>query len=188
MSKKVLCVSKTDMRNVLKLGLDIENILTYSLFIDRKNAENNRNWKQIIPYMVFRKADGTILTYEKSKKSSEKRLHGFLSIGIGGHVNPCDYSVIYGAVREVKEEIGIDLSPQFFLDNLDNYSVIDIKGGVSAYHTGFCFIVDVEWFDPEKIKFSREVESIEWLTIQELNARKDILESWSNYILEMMQK
>ena len=37
MSEKVLCVSKTDMRNTLKLGLDIENILTYSLFIDRKS-------------------------------------------------------------------------------------------------------------------------------------------------------
>jgi len=37
MSEKVLCVSKTDMRNALKLGLDIENILTYSLFIDIKS-------------------------------------------------------------------------------------------------------------------------------------------------------
>lgn len=58
------------------------------LWHPRAIAESDPRLKQWIPYTLVQRADGSIASYRR--KGSEARLHGFLSVGIGGHINPTD--------------------------------------------------------------------------------------------------
>jgi len=152
-----------------------------------KGVETDRNYLQIIPYFVFIK-DGKVLTYKKNKKGGESRLHGFYSVGIGGHVNPKDgkgmRAVREAARRECHEEIGV--YPGYTASNInnDNFIIIDIKGNAADYHVGYCQVI-TDWF-PEKMTLSSEVESVEWLSLNELKERN--LEEWSNYLLPLLER
>lgn len=57
-------------------------------FADRATAEDEPAWKQVIPYCVIRRP-GQVFCVQRKSTQTEARLHGLLSIGIGGHVNPC---------------------------------------------------------------------------------------------------
>src|SRR5688572_9668213 len=67
----------------------IARIRRHGFFVERRAAEQNSAWKQIIPYVVVRRGE-SILLLERKKKQGEVRLHGKLSIGVGGHINPVD--------------------------------------------------------------------------------------------------
>lgn len=68
-------------------------------FVPRKLAEDTPAWKQWIPYCVLRASGGPnggakeqrgVLCVRRSRGQSEARLHGLWSIGLGGHIEPCD--------------------------------------------------------------------------------------------------
>ena len=52
-------------------------------FADRAKAEQEPQWKQIVPYCVVRRG-AAVLCVQRKRTQSESRLHGLLSIGIGG--------------------------------------------------------------------------------------------------------
>jgi hypothetical protein len=83
-------------------------------FMDRDAAEGDPNFKQLIPYMVIRHGS-QFLAYTRGKKGSETRLHALKSIGVGGHVEPCDGpardALQWGMMRELREELGIEAPP-----------------------------------------------------------------------------
>ncbi|MEG1686418.1 MAG: hypothetical protein RR276_00900, partial [Angelakisella sp.] len=56
-------------------------------FIPRPEAENDPTRKQIIPYVVLCRGSEVFAT-RRLNKGGEARLHGLLSLGIGGHINP----------------------------------------------------------------------------------------------------
>src|SRR5262245_54170535 len=56
-------------------------------FMPRSEAEENPDFKQIIPYVSIRHKDRW-LHYIRGKASGEKRLVAKGSIGVGGHINP----------------------------------------------------------------------------------------------------
>lgn len=58
------------------------------VWLKRSHAESDPDFKQWIPYVLVRRADGAVGTYER--RGSEKRLSERWSIGIGGHVNRVD--------------------------------------------------------------------------------------------------
>ena len=78
-------------------------------FCRRFAAETSEDVKQIIPYVVFR--SGTKVYVYQRKGGGEGRLEGQWSVGIGGHINPCDghwggERVLKAAAkREVEEEL-----------------------------------------------------------------------------------
>ena len=55
----------------------------------RPEMEEDPSYRQIIPYVVLTRGD-EVLVLRRLKKGGEKRLHGLLSIGVGGHINPVD--------------------------------------------------------------------------------------------------
>lgn len=70
-----------------KNDIDIKDLVekhTFS-FVERDLAEQDNSKKQIIPYIVVKDSNGRFFTYKR--KGKEKRLHGFFSIGAGGHVD-----------------------------------------------------------------------------------------------------
>lgn len=65
----------------------LERFASCGRFVPRAEAEHEPAWKQLIPYCVLRRP-GAVFCVERRPAQGERRLHGKLSIGIGGHVNP----------------------------------------------------------------------------------------------------
>lgn len=81
------------------------------VWIHRAAAECTPALKQLIPYVVVKRSGGGIACYRRH--CSEDRLHGFYSVGIGGHINEEDRGGPNGTVceavktclnREISEE------------------------------------------------------------------------------------
>jgi predicted NUDIX family phosphoesterase len=85
-------------------------------FLDREAAEQNEEWRQIIPYVLVTNQAGEHLVATRSKKQGENRLWGKHTLGVGGHINPQDEiwkppllpTISRAAIREYKEETGWD--------------------------------------------------------------------------------
>lgn len=73
----------------------LERAYAAGRFVERELAERTPAWKQWIPYCMLRcvNRDGTIeglFSVQRTKGQSEARLHGLLSLGLGGHIEPQD--------------------------------------------------------------------------------------------------
>ncbi len=162
--------------------LDI--IVNHHEFIDRPAAEEDPSYKQIIPYVVLTQK-GRVFTTRRLNKGGESRLHGKLSIGIGGHINPVDETdrrsvLMKGLERELEEEVYIqhrgELVPQGFINDDGN--------GVGAVHLGLCFSMEVEGEVSVK-----ETEKLSggWMSLQELRWEFDNMETWSQIALAVAE-
>ena len=162
--------------------LDI--IINEHEFIDRPAAEEDPSYKQIIPYVVLTRK-GLVFATRRLNKGGESRLHGKVSIGIGGHINPVDETdrrsvLMKGLEREVDEEVYIqrrgELVPQGFINDDGN--------GVGAVHLGLCFSMEVEGEVSVK-----ETEKLSggWMSLQELRGEFDNMETWSQIALAVAE-
>ena len=162
--------------------LDI--IINEHEFIDRPAAEEDPSYKQIIPYVVLTRK-GLVFATRRLNKGGESRLHGKVSIGIGGHINPVDETdrrsvLMKGLERELDEEVYIrrrgELVPQGFINDDGN--------GVGAVHLGLCFSMEVEGEVSVK-----ETEKLSggWMSLQELRGEFDNMETWSQIALAMAE-
>lgn len=69
------------------------SVLTETYFLRRNWCEENKDWVQLLPYIVFyKRVNGRlkIFVYQRGKGVGESRLAGNYSIGVGGHINPQD--------------------------------------------------------------------------------------------------
>lgn len=162
--------------------LDI--IVNHHEFMDRPAAEEDPSYKQIIPYVVLTQK-GRVFSTRRLNKGGESRLHGKLSIGIGGHINPVDETdrrsvLMKGLERELEEEVYIqhrgELVPQGFINDDGN--------GVGAVHLGLCFSMEVEG---EVLVKETEKLSGAWLSLQELKEEYDNMETWSQIALAVAE-
>ena len=64
-------------------------IRSRGFFLERRHAELDAGFKQVIPYTLVVHGD-EVLLLTRLGKGGEARLHGKLSIGVGGHINPVD--------------------------------------------------------------------------------------------------
>ena len=77
------------------INLEIEKYLpavtsaSEILYVNRKEAEGDKRYKQLIPYVLVI-CDDKILRYRRGKGGQETRLHGLYSVGIGGHISEED--------------------------------------------------------------------------------------------------
>ncbi len=162
--------------------LDI--IINEHEFIDRPAAEEDPSYKQIIPYVVL-KQKGRVFSTRRLNKGGESRLHGKLSIGIGGHINPVDETdrrsvLMKGLERELEEEVYIqrrgELVPRGFINDDGN--------GVGAVHLGLCFSMEVE--GEVSVKETEKLSG-SWLSLQELRSEYDNMETWSQIALAVAE-
>ncbi|MEZ5963510.1 MAG: hypothetical protein R3F56_06660 [Planctomycetota bacterium] len=81
----------------------------------REVAERTPAWKQPIPYcMLVRR--GEVFCVERLPRQGEARLHGKLSVGLGGHVEAADLDPEEGPIltalrRELAEEVRLPPAP-----------------------------------------------------------------------------
>ncbi len=102
------------------LSLDVEKYLrvvtgsAHVLYMNRSDAEQDRRYKQLIPYVLII-CHGKILRYRRGRGGQETRLHGLYSVGIGGHISEEDHELFSsglgyqeGMRRELMEEVAIE--------------------------------------------------------------------------------
>lgn len=158
-------------------------------FVERREAERSPEWKQVIPYCLVR-SGGSWLLLERLKAQSEARLHGLLSLGVGGHINPCDVAgpsdlIAAGAWRELEEEIGV-YNPDGALSLQPLGLLNDDSNEVGAVHVGLVFGLDAG--EPAPRIREREKMKGSWTPLAELEKLcqdSGRFESWTAEILRV---
>lgn len=151
-------------------------------FRPRPEMEMDPAYKQIIPYvLVTRGAEAFVM--QRLKRGGEQRLHGLLSLGVGGHINPVDEAggsaLTAGLRREVDEEVALEraasLTPLGVINN--------DRDEVGRVHLGFLFRLEAEG-----AVTVRETEKLSgsFMPIAALPALRDKMEGWSQIALEVL--
>ncbi|MEM7698827.1 MAG: hypothetical protein AAF236_10520 [Verrucomicrobiota bacterium] len=152
----------------------------HNFFMSRDEAEDDPSHKQIIPYAIF-SYGGRYLHYVRGGKSGEKRLAAKGSIGIGGHINDSDFEAASldrdtyhtGINREIEEELKIDGSFEHRIVALIN----DDSNEVGQVHLGVVHLVEL---DTDQVEANESaIESLQFLSLEQLHECYDTLESWS---------
>ncbi len=161
----------------------LDCILEKGFFVERKEAETEPAWKQCIPYCLLLHEE-QVLLLERLSAQTEARLHGLLSIGIGGHINPCDLwgpsnLVENAALREIQEEASAELAEplQFF------GFVNDDQTEVGAVHLGIVLICRTKF--PAQVKETKKMRG--WLEplvkVKKMCDSSPLFETWSSAVL-----
>jgi predicted NUDIX family phosphoesterase len=121
--ERVLCFERKLLEELgvfQGLSLEVEKYLpvvtsvSKLVYLNRSDAEQDRRYKQLIPYVLLICND-KILRYRRGRRGQETRLHGLFSVGIGGHISEEDHGLFSnnrgyqeGMRRELMEEVAID--------------------------------------------------------------------------------
>lgn len=155
-------------------------------FIPRPQAERDPSFKQLIPYVIMA-CEGRFLTYVRGKRAGETRLVGNRSIGIGGHINPVDWTLFSAdfyrtyceaVEREVNEEVCVEAHHADHVVALLN----DDSNEVGQVHLGIvhCWVLDA----PSVTKREQMITQMDFLTVEQLQAVRDTMETWSQLCLD----
>jgi len=162
-----------------------------NFFIPRSQAESDPAFKQIIPYalIVFQ---NSVLHYVRGKKGGEQRLVAKGSIGIGGHMGEVADKFLWhstdeetyraGVEREVKEEIKIDASFEDRIVALLN----DDSTEVGRVHLGIVHVFKLT--EPRVEKREAMITGLTFLAKNELLARRETMETWSQICLDSLDR
>jgi predicted NUDIX family phosphoesterase len=164
-----------------------------NFFLPRAKAEDDPTHKQIIPYVLLTCGD-KVLHYVRGKKAGEQRLAAKGSIGIGGHMNDSDDSLFAfqtasneaayraGVEREITEEIKIDSPFEDRIVALLN----DDTTEVGRVHLGIVHVFKLA--EPKVEKRETMITNLAFLGKEELLARRDSLETWSQLCLDSLER
>ena len=159
-------------------------------FIPRPQAENDPSFKQLIPYVIMT-CQGKYLSYVRGKKAGEKRLVAKRSLGIGGHINPVDWTLftadpyktyLEAVQREVTEEVTVETKYQDKVIALLN----DDSNDVGQVHLGIVHLWTLD--EPKVERREQMITQMDFMTILELQQVKDTMETWSQICLDGLTK
>ncbi|MCC4721595.1 NUDIX domain-containing protein [Salinicoccus sp. RF5] len=151
----------------------------------RGDMEEDPAYKQLVGYVIITSDNGKTLVYKRLNGGGEARLHGMLSIGVGGHMNDVpdasgiEEKLYINAGRELSEEVGLS---QEQLEDIEIVGLInDDDNEVGRVHIGVVFKVTVEEADVA----SHEEDTLEliWEKDDQL-AERSPYESWSELIIK----
>lgn len=160
-----------------------------NFFTPRSAAETDPNLKQIIPYAIL-VSGGKALRYKRGKKSGEQRLVAKGSIGIGGHMNDHDEGLfaldrnayLAGVQREIDEELIVERP----LSNRVVALINDDSNEVGQVHLGVVHLLELA--KPSAEKRESMILGIEFLTPEQLRAEQETLETWSQILVDSLEK
>lgn len=167
------------LRGIDELDLQayMDVIQNQCLFLSRPEMENNFNYKQIIPYLIFKYQDKYFLM-QRGGEASESRLRSKFSLGIGGHIREDDMqgnSIFDWAKREFAEEV--DYKGKLNVSMLGILN--DDSNDVGKVHLGLVMLLTG---DSDQIKVKSELKSGELLTVDECNLFEAQMENWSKLV------
>lgn len=158
----------------------------------RAVLEETEAFRQIIPYVVLRVGD-RLVHYTRTPSGGENRLHGRVSVGLGGHIDFSDVirrgegvdlkaTLDAAAAREVEEELGmVDCADREWIGVL-----IDNGSPVSRVHLGVVALWTLR--TPPAGATEDAIGEVGLGTIDALLAGKARLEDWSTILLEALQQ
>ena len=152
----------------------------HGAFRDRAAMESDRDFKQIIPYLVLRDGSRYFLM-QRTRAGADARLHDLFSIGVGGHLNPGDRDLAGGLAREWREELVAEFLPGFRFVGLLN----DDTTEVGSVHLGAVFAADAVG----RAVVVRETVKLRGSFVQpaEVRAVAARLESWSAIVFDHLE-
>jgi len=170
-----------------------ERIRQRGFFLERRWAERDAAFKQIIPYTLVTCAD-RVLLLRRLVRGGEARLHGKLSVGVGGHINPVDGGeadagggadlLAAGCRRELEEELAIGSPYELTTVGVINDDATD----VGAVHFG---LVNVARCERPEVSI-RETDALEGQFVSRVElaetvaAERHRFETWSALILDRL--
>ena len=174
-----------DVQHYLPALLAREN----NFFTPRPPAETNPSLKQIIPYVLL-VHNGRVLHYVRGKKAGEQRLAAKGSIGIGGHMNDGDEGLftldeaayLAGVQREVNEELNVQTEFTNRIVALLN----DDTNPVGQVHLGVVHVFELA--TDQVTKREQMITNLQFLTREELIARRENLETWSQICVDNLDR
>ena len=155
------------------------------LYLNRSEAELDKNFKQLIPYVLILCND-KILRYRRGKGGGEKRLHGLYSVGIGGHISEEDTGTTdgpgyyEGMRRELMEEIALEKADEAAVGLINDDST-----EVGAVHFGVVHIMATN--DESILSQDSGIAEPEFVSIPEALKDLSVYESWSRFCLESLE-
>jgi predicted NUDIX family phosphoesterase len=160
-----------------------------NVFLARPKAEIDSAYKQIIPYALIA-FENKVAYYVRGKNAGEQRLVAKGSIGIGGHMNETDESLFAlaeaayraGVEREVNEEIKIESPFEDRIVALLN----DDSTEVGRVHLGIVHVFKLA--GPKIEKREAMITGLTFLQKEELLARRETMESWSQICLDSLDR
>ncbi len=197
--EKVLCINRASLPTAWVtertiLPMDQDNFITQCTqsgfsFVNRPDAEQDPDQKQIIPYILLQTEDGR-QTAAYNRQGSETRLHDLWSVGIGGHINPIDQSanqsifkeiLVSGMERELDEELLLRPAndPVAFCGIISE----DITP-VGSVHLGAVFRILTN--TPDAYVPGEELYRFTWTPTKRLKTLN--MELWSELALELIAK
>ncbi len=195
--ERVLCFKRSlfeELGVFQGLSLETEKYLpvftsaTKVVYLNRSEAELDKRYKQLIPYVLIICGD-KILRYRRGKGGQETRLHGLYSVGIGGHIAEEDHGLFSSAQgyqegmrRELIEEVAISA------DELNDVLVAlinDDSTEVGYVHLGVVHILRVA---NEDVAGRRSgIVAPEFVPISDALKDPASYESWSRFCLENLE-
>ena len=185
MSEKIITVSRNDFDNMTHPSCIFNIPFT---FTDREMAEHDESLIQVIPYVALRN-DGKVLSYQR--QAGDNRLITKHSVGFGGHPNQeWDYTegkslwcvVKSAAVREIREELGIPITPAqlIYLGDI----TLDVTE-VDRLHTGIVFECWVNDLLANNIAAEEGITGLSWIDVLDPDEySRSEYENWSQYYVE----
>jgi predicted NUDIX family phosphoesterase len=152
---------------------------------------------QIIPYYLFR-SNGRYFNYLRPDSGNEARLHGKVSIGVGGHVDLLDVvatddgridlarTLEKAGRREAAEEIGADVAE-------DAFRIIGVLYAtdeeVDTVHVGIVCICDLDDAQVAALKPNDEIAQPDFRTLGQIRDETEAdpgktLETWTRLVIE----
>ena len=159
----------------------------------REVMQGGKATLQLIPYILIRDGEEH-LVYVRPAAGNETRLHGKVSIGLGGHVDIEDVihkdsvldlkgTIKLAGTREVEEETGGILGNA----DIDWIGLIYRDDGpVDRVHLGVVGVIDLDFGQRDDIGYSKEIGEFAFKGLEEIpRAYADYeVEAWSKAIIE----
>lgn len=158
----------------------------------RGEMEENPNFKQLIPYCLFRYAtpEGQVLVFDYLRGGGvgEARLRAKRSVGVGGHISLEDAEAVNhtgdvyreGLARELAEEVSIVTPYTEHAAGLIN----DDETEVGRVHLGVVHIFDVQ--EPGVHPNEDDLTEAGFRPVDQILAELDRYESWSQIAMRAL--
>jgi predicted NUDIX family phosphoesterase len=148
-------------------------------FYPRPDAEADTTIKQIIPYLVLRDGDRVFLM-KRTRAGGDARLHDHYSIGVGGHMNPGDETVLGCLAREWREELVADFVPDFEFLGLLNDDEVE----VGRHHLGIVYSASTGG-RPVTVRETHKLSGA-FEPLEVVESVYDRMETWSQLVLDAL--
>lgn len=194
--ERVLCFERKLLEELgvfQGLSLEVERYLPvvtslpHLRYLNRSDAELDKRYKQLIPYVLVICQD-RILRYRRGKGGQETRLHGLFSVGIGGHISEEDHGLFNaedkgyqaGMRRELMEEVEVERAKEAAVAVINDDST-----DVGQVHFG---VVHLMYVGNENVAGRRSgIAAPEFIPIADAVKNASNYESWSRFCLENMK-